>query len=287
MPAAQRLTDETYWHEVHLAERGAKHRGEAPAGGGLRRRIKRLLGARRLESFRSYEDFLLWDVILPRYLSGRRGGSVVEVGSAPGERLIQLNRRFGLTPYGIEYSPVGVALNREVFADHGIDPGNVIEADFLAPDVHERYREAFDVVVSNGFIEHFTDVGAIVERHLGLLKPGGRLVVVIPNLLGVNFLLTWLFRRDVLPMHNLDIMRRGTFAALFDDRKLERLFCGYYGTFSFYLFHTAPGSLMRIPLAVGMKAQPALNALFRAAFKDRGAESGWFSPSLLYVGAKR
>jgi 2-polyprenyl-3-methyl-5-hydroxy-6-metoxy-1,4-benzoquinol methylase len=69
------------------------------------------------------------------------GAKVVEVGSAPGEHLVRLKQRFGLTP-----------------------------------------REAFDVVLSGGFIEHFTDVAAIVQKHLQLLKPGGRLVVMIPNL---------------------------------------------------------------------------------------------------------
>lgn len=296
MPALppQRLTEEEYWDDLHLAERASKVQAQRtreavrpPVGRQLKSRLKGLLGTKLLESLRSYEEFRLWEVILPRYLARQRGAKVVEIGSAPGDLLVRLNRRFDLTPYGIEYSTVGAKLNRDVFAANGVDPGNVIEADFLAPHLHEQYQEAFDVVLSNGFIEHFPDVDAIVQKHLSLLKPGGRLVVIIPNLRGVNFLLAWLFRRDVLAMHNLDIMTREKFAALFERQSLERLFCDYYGTFNFYLFHTGPGSLMRLPLALCMKLQLVLNLLFRSLFKDKGAESRWFSPSLLYVGIKR
>ena len=44
---------------------------------------------------------------------------------------------------------------------------------------------------------------------------------------------------------------------------------------------------MRLPLAAGMKAQVVLNALFRLLLKDRGAESPWLSPNLLFLGIKR
>ena len=283
-----RLTERTYWDGYHIAGQAANRRSApaAPARG-LKGRIKRILGSRLTERFRNYEDFLLWDVILPQHLSHREGAKVVEIGSAPGHRLLRLKQRFGLTPYGIDYSPVGAELNRDLFAHHGIDPENVMEIDFLASEISDQYREAFDVVLSGGFIEHFIDVGAIVQKHLGLLKPGGCLVVHIPNLRGVNFLLARLFCPDVIPLHNLDIMKRKTFAALFDAQGLESLFCDYFGTFNFYMFHTAADSWKRVPLAVCYKLQPALNLVFRSVFKDRGAENGWFSPALVYVGIKR
>jgi len=290
----KRLTEPDYWDVIHLAGRASKPRAQhtqqavaSPVGRRLKSQIKRVLGKRVLELLRSYEDFLLWDVILPRYLSQRAGAKVVEIGSAPGNRLVRLKQRFGLIPYGIDYSRVGAELNRDVFTDHGIDPENVIEADFVASELPDQYREAFDVVLSGGFIEHFTDVGAIVQKHLRLLKPGGCLVVLIPNLRGVNLFLTWLCRRDVIPMHNLDIMKRENFAALFDAQSLEPLFCGYSGTFNFYMFDTPSDSLMRFPLAVCQKVQLVLNLVFRSVFKDRGAESRWFSPCLIYVGIKR
>lgn len=278
----QRLTEEGYWDGVHAAEDAAWSRTPTPA-----RRLKRLLGPRLVASLRAYDNYLLWDVILPRHLEAFRGGRAVEIGSAPGDFVARLAERFGLAPHGIEYSAPGAELNRRLFAARGFDPGHVIEADFFDPALHERYRESFDVVLSRGFIEHFSDVEDVVEKHLGLLRPGGLLMVIIPNLRGVNLALSWLFHREVVAMHNLEIMVRDRFASLFAQTRLERRFCDYYGTFSFYLFNAREGSLMQRPLAACMKAQLPLNALFRAVLGDRGAESPWLSPNLLFLGIKR
>ena len=62
------------------------------------------------------------------------------------------------------------------------------------------------------------------------------------------------------------------------DQNLEPLFCGYSGTFNFYMFDAPSDSLMRFPLAVCKKVQWGLNL---------GAESNWFGPRLISVGIKR
>jgi SAM-dependent methyltransferase len=293
---SDKLTQPGYWDAVHQAEGEEWKRsrpGAAPlpiapaASSGWKARLKRALGPRRLAALRDYDQYLLWDVILPQYLSGRAGARAVEIGSAPGDFLVRLQQRFGVVPFGIEYSPVGVELNRRVFAESGIDPGNVIAADFFAPELHERYRESFDVVLSRGFIEHFSELTDVIDKHLNLLRPGGLLLVSIPNLRGFNYLLSWLFHREVLAMHNLAIMTKPSFRSLFPISSTQPLLCDYYGTFSFNLYNARPGSLMQLPLALCMKCQPILNALFRTLLRGRGAETPWFSPSLIFVGVKR
>jgi 2-polyprenyl-3-methyl-5-hydroxy-6-metoxy-1,4-benzoquinol methylase len=41
-------------------------------------------------------------------------------------------------------------------------------------------------LVSWGLIEHFTDTESVISAHVNLLKPGGILIVSIPNLRGFN-----------------------------------------------------------------------------------------------------
>lgn len=291
MSTEARLTEVGYWDGVHAAEDRAWAGPAVPAPevgpAGWKARVRRWLGPRLLEAMGGYDDHLLWDVILPPHLAGRAGARAVEVGSAPGEFVTRLKDRFGLDPYGIEYSPRGAELNRRVFAAHGVDPGHVIEVDFFDPELQARHGESFDVVLSRGFIEHFTDVAGVVQRHLDLLRPGGLLVVVIPNLRGLNLALSWLFHREVVAMHNLEIMDRASFLALFDRRQVTPLFCDYFGTFSFYLFNAREGSPLRFLLALCMKVQPLLNAAFRMGLRGRRAESAWLSPSLVFVGVKR
>jgi SAM-dependent methyltransferase len=235
---------------------------------------------------RDYRDYLLWDVTYPQFLVAGKGAKVLEVGSAPGHHLIRLRDVFGFEPYGVEYSPSGAELNRKLFHLHGISSDNVIQGDFFSPQFQGKYESHFDVVVSHGFIEHFTDVDGVVAKHLNVLAPGGRLVVTIPNLRGINYWLAWVFRKELIPLHNLSIMQQDQFCRLFKRHDLAPLLCGYYGTFSFGIFNAGPESTTRYLLIACDKVQRLLNAGFRLLFGARGAESRYFSPYLIFVGVK-
>jgi SAM-dependent methyltransferase len=235
----------------------------------------------------AYDDHLLWEVIFPKYLTQMQEARVLEVGSAPGEFLVQFARRFGCIPHGLDYSEVGVEVNKQVFGRNGFNPGNVIYADFFSDQFRKQYRESYDVVISRGFIEHFTDVESVIERHMDLLKPGGRLIISIPNLRGINYVLADLFDKEAIPRHNTEIMRKTVFKRLFDRQDLEPVFCDYYGTFSFYLFTADQSKARRSGLKFAHKVQPVLNGVFRMLFGNKGRECRYFSPSLLYIGSKQ
>jgi SAM-dependent methyltransferase len=283
----QSLTRRDYWDAVHVSEgdQAARPR-ETASRPRWKSALRRLVGRRFLEYTSSYDDHQLWSVFYPSHLPGP-GASVVEIGSAPGEHLARLQREFGLVPYGIEYSPSGVRVNREVFAAHGLDPRNVVEVDFFSRECLEAHRERFDVVISRGFIEHFSDAACVVDRHLALLKPGGVLIITIPNLRGVNRALCQLFHRETIPMHNLAIMSKPAFLGLFDPAKVRAVRCDYFGTFSFCLFNTRAGSWLAPLLAACARLQPLLNVLFRACFGARGGECRFTSPQLIFAGVKR
>lgn len=295
-----KLSEKEYWNAVHRSEAELfDSANAAPQASGdahpdapqsPKRRLiaaaRRLLGKENIERMSAFDDYLLWEVLFKRHLPELRNAKVLEVGSAPGEFLVKFRREYGCVPYGVEYSETGVELNRRLFAAHGINPDNVIHADFFSEEFQQNYKNAFDVVVSRGFIEHFTDVDRVIARHVNVLAEGGYLIVNIPNLRGFNYALIRLFHKEVIRIHNLDIMRRETFARLFDRADLRPLFCDYYGAFSFYLFNARDDSPARFLLNASYKLQPALNLLFRRLLKDRGAESRHFSPHLLFIGRK-
>ena len=234
----------------------------------------------------SYDDHQIWEILYRQHMP-LPGATVVEIGSAPGEHLVRLSETFGLVPHGIEYSEEGVRATRSLFAARGLDPMKVDAVDFYSEECLDRQRERFDVVVSRGFIEHFEEPTAVVDRHLDLLRPGGLLVVTIPNLQGVNLALTRLFHPELIPMHNLSIMGKAPFLQLFDTNRVRPLICAYVGTFSFYLFNVKEGSRLAPLLRLCMKAQVLLNVLFRTFLGDRGAENRLTSPQLVFMGIKR
>ncbi len=281
----ERLTEREHWDAQHDSGE-LKNVGQG-AKGGLTMLFRRVLGSRVDAWTHDYSEYLLWDVLYKNYLPSVKGARVLEVGSAPGTHLVQLWRTFGYEPYGVEYSGRGVESNRRLFQVHGLDPHNVIHDDFFSPQFQTTHANHFDIVVSRGFIEHFTDPEAVIDHHLNVLRPGGHLVVTIPNLCGVNYALARFFHREVVPMHNVTIMRHDVFCRLFRPDRFSPLVCGYYGTFSFGIFNARPDSARRHVLRWCGRVQRFLNLLFRLLFDGRGAESRSLSPYLVFIGVKK
>ncbi|MBN1608699.1 MAG: class I SAM-dependent methyltransferase [Polyangiaceae bacterium] len=235
-----------------------------------------------------YEHHVLWNHLYARHLPRRKGIRAVEIGSAPGSFLVELAHRYGYEPWGFEYSTSGVLKNRAVFERHGHDPSHVIQGDFFSDSVIEPFVGFFDVVISRGFVEHFTDVPPVVRRHVDLLSPGGTLVVAIPRFRGVYWAWMSTFDREDLARHNLAIMRLKDFGAAFDDPRLERLFCGYYGALPVTRFQLRSASTLSRSYNKGIRyLQLLLNGMFRVLLPAPGLRSELFSPFLIYVGRRR
>lgn len=163
---------------------------------------------------------------LKRHLAGC-SGEVLEIGCAPGKWLAFLNAELGLIPSGIEYSEAGMAATSANFSRLGITYNHIWSGDFLAIEPEER----FDVVISLGFIEHFSNVDEVVARHLQWLKPGGTLVLEVPNLRGVYRPIQLVLDRSLLDKHNLEIMNLAFFRQLASRFKLTVRHIGYTGSF--------------------------------------------------------
>jgi SAM-dependent methyltransferase len=284
------LTTIQYWDAQYRtgALRPDKPHADAGAPNGLWRRWP--LSRLRLwlsPYLRPYEEVVLWEHLYPRFLSRAAGLKAVEIGSAPGTFLVELARRFGVDPYGIEYAAAGVDINRRLFEQHGVPGDHVIHEDVFSDRLHDRYREHFDVVVSRGFIEHFDDPRPAIERHLSLLKPGGTLIVQIPNLRGLNWAVQRLLDRRLFDIHNRSLMDRRAFRSLFDTLRLEERFCDYYGAFTFNVFNVNSRPRRLWLLRAGHRAQLPLNVLYHLLLRGRTAGHRWASPALLYVGVKR
>lgn len=137
-------------------------------------------------------------------------GEALEVGCAPGRWLAFLAKEFNLGVSGIEYTSDGVAATRRNLELLGVKNADIREADFLTATPSPEY----DVVISLGFIEHFTDVDSVIRRHGAWTRPGGLVVVGVPNFRGVHGWLQKGLDPDVLARHNLTIMDLDQLAAL-------------------------------------------------------------------------
>lgn len=270
-----RLTDDSYWDSVHDEPASV---AVPPAPTSFRRWLRHI--------GRSYSAEHFWSFLSRHLMSGPL--RVIEIGSAPGGFLKECHARFGFEPYGVEYSIVGARVNRENFKTWGFDPNHIIESDFFADDFQSAHRAKFEVVVSRGFIEHFTDLQPVIDGHVNLLKPDGTLVVVIPNYSGLNYILGLFTVRHLYPFHNIGLMRKEVFGKLFERSDLETLFCGYEGGFDLGILEGGPKNVLNNWVRkVTRRVQWSLNVLFNSFFFGHVPETRYTSPYLLYIGRKK
>jgi 2-polyprenyl-3-methyl-5-hydroxy-6-metoxy-1,4-benzoquinol methylase len=144
-------------------------------------------------------EFFLW---IARTLEGlgKTGPSVhlVEVGCARSRALPVLAKRLGLSVAGIDYSPNGCEQTRAMMNREGVS-GEVYCSDIFA--VPASLKGGFDVVVSFGLIEHFSNTNEIVSALAGLLKPGGVILTNIPNMRGTIGFVQKILNRRIYDIH--------------------------------------------------------------------------------------
>lgn len=105
-------------------------------------------------------------------------GEVLDLGCADGlltERLARRHRRV----VGVDAS--SLRLQRTARRCAGLSPGRVELRQALFEDFEPEPGEKLDAVVLSCILEHVADPAALLARSTHWLRPGGRVVVVVPN----------------------------------------------------------------------------------------------------------
>jgi 2-polyprenyl-3-methyl-5-hydroxy-6-metoxy-1,4-benzoquinol methylase len=227
----------------------------------------------------SYSTSCFWATVAC-YMPRQSGLKALEIGCAPGTIPLEFARRFACVPYGVDFSEPGIDRTKENFRARGHDPANALRADIFDAEFQDLVAGKFDVVVSSGFIEHFTDQAAVIQAHLNPLRIGGLLIVKIPNYRGLNYWMGMPTVRHLYPIHNFKIMNLKIFREGFSLPALRTLACGYEGGFDSSLFDTGLQTLL---LRAYRIMQVGLDGAFRLIAPP---ETRWTSPYLLFVGRK-
>ena len=115
-------------------------------------------------------------------LAGFKQPTLIELGCADSLWLPYLARHYEGNCYGVDFSELGCQLAERNLALAGAK-GTIICADLFA--FAKAQQAAFDFVYSMGLIEHFSTPQAILEEMYSLLKPGGTMLTIMPNLRGM------------------------------------------------------------------------------------------------------
>lgn len=153
------LTDEAYWTELW---------------DGQRHKVRHLRWA--------YVANRQLARLFHRALADFERPTLVELGCADSLWLPYLARSYEGPCYGVDFSELGCQLAQRNLALAGTEAAVVCEDVLTFAEAHQA---TFDFAYSMGLIEHFSTPQAILAALYGLLKPGGTMLTVIPNLRGM------------------------------------------------------------------------------------------------------
>ena len=164
--------------------------------------------------------------LIEPYIRNGYGKTLVEIGCVPGNWLVYYAKEFGYRVSGIDYSDQ-IEYTRANLAYHEVPVDDLIHANFFEYQPTKQY----DVVYSGGFAEHFADHRLVVEKHVPWMKPGGLMVMMIPNLTGIHRFLCSTFDNENYRAHVPALMYKTTLRKTLEEAGLEVLFCGFQTTF--------------------------------------------------------
>jgi L-malate glycosyltransferase len=156
----------------------------------------------------------------------------LEIGCYPGKFLtIFANKEVQV--HGIDINPKTTEIKSHL--DRlGFNTGEFLVMDFTKETPTRKY----DCICSFGFIEHFTNWEEIIEKHIGLLSPGGTLIIEIPNFKGIfQRLPRQIFDNNNFKRHNLATMDLGKLVNQVERNGMTVKFAGYIGGYQLWFEH--------------------------------------------------
>jgi SAM-dependent methyltransferase len=201
------------------------------------------------------------------------GSTFLEIGGFPGRLCAYFKKACGYNVTILDFVVVDDVLRR-VERVNEIPQGSIksIEAEFST----FRPEQKFDVVYSAGFIEHFADTKAVIEKHVACLNDGGGLFISLPNLRGLSGWVIKQFDRKTYDSHNISSMSIPFLREICVGLNLTSVSVFYFGRPIVYLDHPETVHLV-IRKMIGLTSR----IVSRLPWKTR-----WLSPHIGIVGRR-
>jgi SAM-dependent methyltransferase len=222
-----------------------------------------------------------FDAFFHRHLQGAAGRTMLEVGCAQSSWLPYFHLAYGCRIAGIDYSPTGCRMARQLLNEAGV-PGDIFQRDLFEDNTD--LEETADYLFSLGFIEHFEDTVATLVRMRRFLKPGGTILTIVPNFAGWPGAVQKLVHPGVYGMHIIldlpDVER------VHRDAGFTTVEAGYFGSIASEVAkYPLPTPLrLRVLRKILKKITKTCWFLFQAT--GHHPETRRFSPYIAYVGIR-
>ncbi len=198
-----KLTDENYWNDGYTGQQF----GEAKEGALI--------------------DFLNC------HLDSCTLKTCLEIGSFPGSYIPAIGRK-GYQLNGIDYNKRNEDDLPKWLRSLGLTVGEFRSGDFF--EFIKMNKTRYDLVCSFGFIEHFENYKEVIQSHIDLLKPSGKIIITTPNFSGwMQYIPHKIFDNENLKKHNLKSMNPGEWRKILVSNGFEIKFYGWFGKYEFWV----------------------------------------------------
>lgn len=201
----------------------------------------------------------------------------LELGGFPGHYSVWLKKRLNIAATLLDYV-VHPQILHELEKANGLPEGSVgvIETDLF----QYTPQHGFDLVMSNGLIEHFDDTAAILEKHVESLNPGGLLLVTLPNFRGLNGWFQKTFDPENYGKHNIRSMDLALLRKTAEQLGLQNIQVYYDGRFMLWFERESEKPLL------GRLLKKILWLPIKVFFKLVPLETKAFSPYIVLTATK-
>lgn len=151
---------------------------------------------KRLRNYVVWRLHSLFSQLLGKDSSGQE---LLELGCGSSPWMSYFAAEYGVRVSGIDYSKPGCEVARQLLKEKGIE-GQIHCIDLFGHEA-DALTEQYDLVYSSGLVEHFDDTAAIIQRASRFLKPGGKIITIVPNMRGVNGWIQKHINRPIFDIH--------------------------------------------------------------------------------------
>lgn len=122
---------------------------------------------------------------------------------------------------------------KELLTNNGLEAGDVrvINEDLFNHSISDKY----DLVFSNGFIEHFNDTQEVLQKHRDLVADRGHVLILLPNFRGFNGWLQKRFDKKNYAIHNIECMHLSFLKTCMENLGFKDVTVSYSGRYSIWL----------------------------------------------------
>ena len=193
---------------------------------------------------------------IEHFCAKRPPGTCLEIGCYPG-RFLAIFGEMGYELYGVDLTERIETLSTWMKAKN-YRVGRLWHEDFF----EFKPGRKFDVVLSLGFIEHFTDWEAVLDQHMNLVGPDGFLVLSVPNFLGsFQNRLHRSLDGENYQRHHIPAMNVEEWVKRLDRHQFKLIYSGYFGPFDFWVGDQQRTLVQRTSLKLLTVTRPFLRHL--------------------------